>query len=83
MPKPGRIEFTLTPDERNTMNRLVEASGLTRQDFIRQRILTPPGIVKSPQTYANCVEAAARAYSGIPRTQMERIVAATLAALTN
>ena len=81
MPKPSRVEFNVTPQERDALDALVQASGLSRQDFIRQRVFNPPGIAKGPDTYARCVEAASMAYSGIPRPQMERIVAATLAAL--
>ena len=81
MPKPSRVEFNVTPEERDALDALVQASGLSRQDFIRQRVFNPPGITKGPDTYMRAVEAASKAYAGVPRVHVEAMVAAALSAL--
>ena len=56
-------------------------------DFARvaiQRAMTdqrPSNIPTGPDVYAKAVEAAARASSGLPRTQLEALVAATIVSL--
>ena len=55
---------------------------VTRSELIRDCALQGPGgIPQGSQVYADALEAAARSYSGIPRTAMAGIVSAVITSL--
>jgi hypothetical protein len=55
---------------------------VTRSELIRDCALQgPSGIPQGSQVYADALEAAARSYSGIPRTAMAGIVSAVITSL--
>lgn len=65
-----------------------ERRGITRQQFlleaVRQRLTRPvraSGMPVGSQVFARAVEGASKASAGIPRTQLEAIVAAVICTL--
>ena len=77
----------LTEHERQALDVQAKQLGLQRGEMIRQRALSAPqqaaGLPQGPQVYADALEAAARSYSGIPRTAMAGIVSAVIRSLAN
>jgi len=75
----------LTEHERQILDVQAKQLGLQRGEMIRQRALSAPqqaaGLPQGPQVYADALEAAARSYSGIPRTAMAGIVSAVIRSL--
>ena len=75
----------LTEHERQILDVQARQLGLQRGEMIRQRALSGPqqaaGLPQGPQVYADALEAAARSYSGIPRTAMAGIVSAVIRSL--
>lgn len=75
----------LTDQERQILDVQAKQLGLQRGEMIRQRALSAPqqaaGLPQGPQVYADALEAAARSYSGIPRTAMAGIVSAVIRSL--
>lgn len=79
------VKIYLLPSERQTLDEQAKQLGLPRGEMIRQRALSAPqqaaGLPQGPQVYADALEAAARSYSGIPRTAMAGIVSAVIKSL--
>ncbi|NBQ50068.1 MAG: hypothetical protein EBY40_05555 [Marivivens sp.] len=75
----------LTEQEREILDGQAKQLGMPRGEMIRQRALSAPqqaaGLPQGPQVYADALEAAARSYSGIPRTAMAGIVSAVIRSL--
>ena len=76
-----KVALPLSMIER--LNNEARKKGVSRQDLIRERILTAPdskpGNVRfDKQSYARAVEAAAKATPGIPRTQLEWTVSTVI-----
>ena len=76
-----KVALPLSMIER--LNYEARKKGISRQDLIRERILTAPdskpGNVRfDKQSYARAVEAAAKATPGIPRTQLEWTVSTVI-----
>jgi len=79
------VKIYLLPSERLILDEQAKQLGLPRGEMIRQRALSAPqqaaGLPQGPQVYADALEAAARSYSGIPRTAMAGIVSAVIRSL--
>ena len=79
------VKIYLLPSERQALDEQAKQLGLPRGEMIRQRALSAPqqaaGLPQGPQVYADALEAAARSYSGIPRTAMAGIVSAVIKSL--
>ena len=79
------VKIYLSPSERLILDEQAKQLGLPRGEMIRQRALSAPqqaaGLPQGPQVYADALEAAARSYSGIPRTAMAGIVSAVIRSL--
>ena len=79
------VKIYLSPSERLVLDEQAKQLGLPRGEMIRQRALSAPqqaaGLPQGPQVYADALEAAARSYSGIPRTAMAGIVSAVIRSL--
>jgi hypothetical protein len=72
----------LTPDERTYLDQQAQALTITRGELIRHRAIgTAPAAVISLAAYQRAIESAARTVSGIPRQQLEAIVAAAITAI--
>ena len=77
-----RIELQLTPQERSALDAQAQAHGLTRSDYLRQRLFNPqqdtPALPSIP-TYSRAVTAALKASNGaVNRTVAEAITAAII-----
>lgn len=72
----------LTPEERDYLDTQATKQLITRSELIRDRALGADGIpaITLP-AYHRAIEAAARTVSGIPRHQLEAIVASVIAAV--
>lgn len=79
------IKLSVSAAERETLDRAANALGIHRSELIRARAMQEPaGAVLIPQgthVYAAAVEAAARASGGLPRVQLEAVVAAVILSL--
>jgi len=79
------VKIFLSPQERQILDQQAKQLGMHRGEMIRQRALSAPqaaaGLPQGPQVYADALEAAARSYSGIPRTAMAGIVSAVIRSL--
>lgn len=72
----------LTPDERTYLDQQAQALTTTRGELIRHRAVgTLPTAIVNLAAYQRAVDAAARTVSGIPRQQLEAIVAAAITAI--
>ena len=76
-----KVALPLSMIER--LNNEARKKGVSRQDLIRERILTAPdskpGNVRfDKHSYARAVEAAAKATPGIPRAQLEWTVSTVI-----
>lgn len=72
----------LTPDERTYLDQQAESLTITRGELIRHRAVgTLPTATVNLAAYQRAVDAAARTVSGIPRQQLEAIVAAAITAI--
>jgi len=77
-----RTELWLSHDERNLLDQQAQALTTTRGELIRNRALgTAPAAPVNINAYHRAIDAAARTVSGIPRQQLEAIVAATITAI--
>ena len=87
MTKTVRKQFKVyfTEQEREILDEQAKELGLTRGEIIRRRALSAPaheaGLPQGSHVYADALEAAARSYSGIPRTAMAGIVSAVIKSL--
>lgn len=79
------VKIFLSAEERRTLDQQAKQLGMHRGEMIRQRALSAPqqaaGLPQGPRVYADALEAAARSYSGIPRTAMAGIVSAVIRSL--
>lgn len=79
------VKLSLSAEERQRLDQQAEQLGMRRSDMIRQRALYAPqqagNLPQGPRVYADALEAAARSYSGIPRTAMAGIVSAVIRSL--
>lgn len=79
------VKIFLSAEERQTLDQQAKRLGMHRGEMIRQRALSAPqqtaGLPQGSQVYADALEAAARSYSGIPRTAMAGIVSAVIKSL--
>jgi hypothetical protein len=79
------VRVFLSPEERQILDEQAKQLGMHRGEMIRQRALSAPqqaaGLPQGPHVYADALEAAARSYSGIPRTAMAGIVSAVIRSL--
>ena len=79
------VKIFLSHQERQILDEQAKQLGMRRGEMIRQRALSAPqataGLPQGPQVYADALEAAARSYSGIPRTAMAGIVSAVIRSL--
>lgn len=75
----------LTDQEREILDGQAKQLNMPRGEMIRQRALREKlqlaGLPQGSQVYADALEAAARSYSGIPRTAMAGIVSAVIRSL--
>ena len=92
-----QLKITLPQDQLETLTIESQRTGTSRSALLRQwafgpsktppaapaRPTKPSSLPQGPQVYANAVEAAARAYPGLPRAQMEAIVSAVIVSLNN
>ena len=80
-----RFNVYLTDEEREILDEQARQLGLPRGEMIRLRALSAPqqlrGLPQGSHVYADALEAAARSYSGIPRTAMAGIVSAVIRSL--
>ena len=80
----SRIEFDVTPEERNRLNMEAAAHGMSRKDLIRERVLYPQRVAslgKGRDCIDRAITAVNRQYSGIPRHQLEPIICTVICAL--
>ena len=77
----ARMEVFCSPEEREQITQEAIDQGIPRHELLYNRVIHPSGVVPDPSLYADCVTAAARAYSGLPRTELERIVSAVIKTL--
>ena len=79
------VKIYLSPEERQILDQQAKALGIHRGEMLRERALSAPqqaaGLPQGRQVYADALEAAARSYSGIPRTAMAGIVSAVIRSL--
>lgn len=83
------VKVGLTAAENEHITRQAQALGMDRSTLMRLRALGDPavgaggssGIPQGPRVYADAVTAAARVSGGLPRVQLEAIVAAVVNAL--
>lgn len=79
------VKVYLLPSERRALDEQAKQLGLPRGEMIRQRALREKlelaSLPQGSQVYADALEAAARSYSGIPRTAMAGIVSAVIKSL--
>ena len=83
------VKVGLTAAENAHLTCQAQALGMDRSTLMRLRALGDPstgvggssGIPQGPRVYADAVTAAARASGGLPRVQLEVIVAAVVNAL--
>ncbi len=79
------VKIFLSSEERQILDEQAKQLGMHRGEMIRQRALFAPqqaaGLPQGRQVYADALEAAARSYSGIPRTAMAGIVSAVIRSL--
>jgi hypothetical protein len=79
------VKVFLSAQERQILDQQAKQLGIHRGEMIRQRALSAPqqaaGLPQGPHVYADALEAAARSYSGIPRTAMAGIVSAVIRSL--
>ena len=73
-----RVEFAVTPEERNMLDSEAEIMNCTRQELIRDRLFTKRA---GRQTIDRAIEIVTRRYQGIPRHQLEPIVYTVICAL--
>lgn len=82
-----KYTISLSEQERQIIDEHAKALGTTRGELMRKRALTVPsgatGLPCGPNVYADALEAAARSYSGIPRTAMAGIVSAVIKSLAD
>jgi len=80
-----RIELQLTPQERSALDAQAQLHGLTRSDYMRQRLFNPgqdTPALPSIQTYSSAVTAALKASNGaVNRCTAEAITAAIITKL--
>ena len=91
---PVRVNLRLTEEERNYLTSEAEKRGMSRQDMLRQLVLTPEGQASSLPAYKpvvvsqgrdaidRAISAVSRQYNGIPRHQLEPIICTVICALT-
>ena len=79
------VKIYLSPEERQTLDQQAKELGMHRGEMLRQRALSVSHqagtLPQGPRVYADALEAAARSYSGIPRTAMAGIVSAVIKSL--
>jgi hypothetical protein len=74
-----RVEIYLSDQERNCLDNQAASLKITRGQLIRERALG--AVAPSPvdlSTYQRAIDNAARTVSGIPRCQLEAIVASVI-----
>lgn len=83
-----RFSVTIPPAQVPALRSFCEAQGIPIADFLREAALralgastAASGIPQGPSVYADAVEAAARATSGIPRVHVEAMTAAVIQSL--
>ena len=80
-----RIELQLTQQERTALDAQAQAHGLTRSDYLRQRLFNPQQdtpALPSIKTYSSAVTAALKAANGaVNRCTAEAITAAIITKL--
>jgi hypothetical protein len=79
------VKIYLSAEERKTLDQQAKELAMPRSEMIRQRALCErqqaASLPQGSQVYADALEAAARSYSGIPRTAMAGIVSAVIRSL--
>lgn len=79
------VKIYLLQEEKQLLDQQAAQLGITRGEMLRKRALSAPqqaaGLPQGPQVYSDALEAAARSYSGIPRTAMAGIVSAVIRSL--
>lgn len=80
------VRVFLSKEERKTLDQHAQNLGMSRGEMMRRRALcldtTPAKLPQGPDVYADALEAAARAYSGLPRVAMAGIVSAVILSLS-
>jgi hypothetical protein len=91
---PVRVDLRLTEAERDYLTSEAQKRGISRQDMLRQLVLTPEGQASSLPSYKpvvvsqgrdaidRAIDAVTRQYHCIPRHQLEPIVCTVICALT-
>ena len=91
---PVRIDLRLTAEERDYLTNEAEKRGMSRQEMLRQLVLTPEGqsspllgykpvvVSKGRDAIDRAISAVSRQYNGIPRHQLEPIICTVICALT-
>ena len=91
---PVRVDLRLTEAERDYLTSEADKRGMSRQDMLRQLVLTPEGHSSSLPAYRpvvvsqgrdaidRAIDAVTRQYHCIPRHQLEPIVCTVICALT-
>ena len=91
---PVRVDLRLTEEERDYLTSEADKRGMSRQDMLRQLVLTPEGQSNSLPAYKpvvvskgrdaidRAIDAVTRQYHCIPRHQLEPIVCTVICALT-
>lgn len=92
---PVRVDLRLTVEERNYLTSEAEKRGMSRQDMLRQLVLTPEGqssqlpgykpvvVSKGRDAIDRAIDAVTRQYHCIPRHQLEPIVCTVICALNS
>ncbi len=90
---PVRVDLRLTEGERNYLTSEAEKRGMSRQDMLRQLVLTPEGQSSSLPAYKPVVvsqgrdaidramTAVMRQYSCVPASKLEGIICTVICAL--
>lgn len=90
---PVRVDLRLTAAERDYLTSEAEKRGMSRQDMLRQLVLTPEGqrsplpgykpvvVSKGRDAIDRAISAVSRQYNGIPRHQLEPIICTVICAL--
>ena len=90
---PVRVDLRLTAEERDYLTSEAEKRGISRQDMLRQLVLTPEGQASSLPAYKPVVvsqgrdsidramTAVMRQYSCVPASKLEGIICTVICAL--
>ena len=81
MPSPFRLQISLNADPMDTLQKQAQELKITAASLARERILNQQPQAFNSRTFATAVEAAASTIPGLPRPQIEHLVAKVITTL--